>query len=201
VFELAKGETYFYDAEAIKEPVPESPVDYRYKGDYWTIPWEVSREAHFATVPAMLAELCILAGTSDKGCCADCGSPWERVIEKYDTGRTHPMKGGWAVGDWVYEPILPANLREGESGVPIMQTRTLGWKPRCFCGSHIVPCIVLDPFSGAGSTGVVALELNRQYIGIEPNPEYAEMSRRCLDRANSPSTSPENCSPDAQTGA
>ena len=39
---------------------------------------------------------------------------------------------------------------------------------------------VLDPFSGTGTTGVVALELGRKYIGIELNPEYAEMSRKRL---------------------
>lgn len=51
----------------------------------------------------------------------------------------------------------------------------------------IEPCIlagcpeggtVLDPFSGAGTTGMVALRHNRSYIGVELNPEYAELSRR-----------------------
>jgi DNA modification methylase len=37
---------------------------------------------------------------------------------------------------------------------------------------------VLDPFSGAGTTGLVALRLGREYIGIELNPEYVEMSQR-----------------------
>ena len=35
---------------------------------------------------------------------------------------------------------------------------------------------ILDPFSGAGTTGVVAEKLNRKYIGIELNPEYVKMS-------------------------
>lgn len=51
----------------------------------------------------------------------------------------------------------------------------------------IEPCIlagspeggtVLDPFTGSGTTGLVALRASRRFIGIELNPEYAEMARR-----------------------
>jgi DNA modification methylase len=66
---------------------------------------------------------------------------------------------------------------------------------RPFSGAHfatyppdlIEPCIlagapeggiVLDPFNGAGTTGLVALRHNRRYIGIELNPEYVAMSER-----------------------
>jgi DNA modification methylase len=38
--------------------------------------------------------------------------------------------------------------------------------------------LVLDPFNGAGTTGLVALRHGRRYLGIELNPEYAEMARR-----------------------
>ena len=38
--------------------------------------------------------------------------------------------------------------------------------------------IVLDPFFGSGTTGRVATELNRKYIGIELNPEYIEIAGR-----------------------
>ena len=50
----------------------------------------------------------------------------------------------------------------------------------------IEPCIlagcpvggtVLDPFAGSGTTGVVAKRLGRDFVGIELNPEYAEMAR------------------------
>lgn len=53
----------------------------------------------------------------------------------------------------------------------------------------IEPCIlagsregdtVLDPFSGAGTTGVVAVKHGRKYLGCELNPEYVEMSERRL---------------------
>jgi DNA modification methylase len=36
---------------------------------------------------------------------------------------------------------------------------------------------VLDPFSGSGTVGVVALKHERNYIGCELNPEYADLSR------------------------
>jgi DNA modification methylase len=41
--------------------------------------------------------------------------------------------------------------------------------------------IVLDPFFGAGTTGVVAKKLGRNYLGIELNPEYCIMAQRRID--------------------
>lgn len=40
---------------------------------------------------------------------------------------------------------------------------------------------VLDPFSGAGTTALVADRLQRDAIGIELNPEYAAMSERRIN--------------------
>jgi DNA modification methylase len=40
---------------------------------------------------------------------------------------------------------------------------------------------VLDPFNGAGTTGLVATRLGRNYIGIELNAEYIEMSQRRIE--------------------
>jgi hypothetical protein len=54
-----------------------------------------------------------------------------------------------------------------------------GWVtsvPPCDC--PVEPAgTVLDPFSGAGTTGIVALRHDRSYVGVELNPEYVEMSR------------------------
>ena len=38
--------------------------------------------------------------------------------------------------------------------------------------------VVLDPFMGSGTTGVVALKLNRTFIGIELNSEYIEIAQK-----------------------
>lgn len=40
--------------------------------------------------------------------------------------------------------------------------------------------VVLDPFIGSGTTGVVARKLGRHFIGIELNPDYAEIARKRL---------------------
>ncbi len=38
--------------------------------------------------------------------------------------------------------------------------------------------LILDPFSGSGTTGIVANKLNRKYIGIEKEIEYLELTIR-----------------------
>lgn len=42
--------------------------------------------------------------------------------------------------------------------------------------------VVLDPFNGSGTTGQVALQNERRYIGIELNPEYIELTERRLSK-------------------
>lgn len=55
----------------------------------------------------------------------------------------------------------------------------------------IEPCIlagcpengwVLDPFNGSGTTGIVATQNNRNYIGIDLNPEYMEITKRRVEK-------------------
>jgi DNA modification methylase len=45
---------------------------------------------------------------------------------------------------------------------------------------------ILDPFSGAGTTGNVAERLGRKYIGIELNPAYSEIGEKRIDAARLP---------------
>ena len=41
--------------------------------------------------------------------------------------------------------------------------------------------VILDPFMGSGTTGVVAKRLGRQFIGIEENEEYYEIAKRRIE--------------------
>jgi site-specific DNA-methyltransferase (adenine-specific) len=46
--------------------------------------------------------------------------------------------------------------------------------------------VVLDPFSGSGTTAKMARETGRRFIGIEVNPEYVEISRKRLAQQSLP---------------
>ena len=52
---------------------------------------------------------------------------------------------------------------------------------KCNCNSNFKRGIVLDPFMGSGTTGMVAKYLNRDFLGIEINKEYIEIA---LQRIN-----------------
>ena len=51
-----------------------------------------------------------------------------------------------------------------------------------------MPCLVLDPFLGSGTTVAVARELGRYGVGCELNPEYAKLAARRIGKAERPET-------------
>lgn len=53
-------------------------------------------------------------------------------------------------------------------------------EPTCMCGADSAPGVVLDPFTGTGTTALAAEKHGRDWIGIELNPEYAEMAEQRL---------------------
>lgn len=94
-------------------------------------------------------------------------------------------------------------VREAADGGGLRNRRSV-WSvnTKPFSGAHfatfppdlIRPCIqassapgdyVLDPFFGSGTVGVVCREEERQYIGIELNPEYVALALARLDGRNS----------------
>jgi len=214
IFLLTKNERYYFDQDAVREPharlwdennggtmanINHAESEARrihqgnnHRGPYplpneagrnirtvWEIATQPYPEAHFATFPEAIAERCIKAGTSEKGACSVCGAPWERVTERQQTtydGRrsTTPFNpNGSAHGNY---SDMQRNIA--------YQSTTLGWQPTCTHDAPITPCIVLDPFSGAGTTALVADKLGRFGIGLELKIEYCQMAyKRCYDDA------------------
>jgi len=127
------------------------------------------KDAHFATFPPKLIEPLIKMGTSEKGCCVDCGAPWERITEtEYGNPGNRSTNGPRSIDNRDFTAGFEQRLEK--------VTSTTGWKKTCRCETdEVKPCTVLDPFAGAGTTLLVSKRLGRNSIGIELNPEYIKM--------------------------
>ena len=116
----------------------------------------------------------IKAGTSAKGCCPECGSPWERVTSKEFVPQQDVSLEKGIKGSGTQKPMDKSN---GWEGFPRGTTAvtTTGWTPTCTCDAgEPVPATVLDPFFGSGTTGVEALSLRRRVVGIELSRDYCD---------------------------
>lgn len=60
----------------------------------------------------------------------------------------------------------------------------------CRCQAQARRGIVLDPFFGAGSTGLAAQELGRDWLGVELNPDYVRLAERRLGLADAEALTP-----------
>lgn len=155
------------------------------KSDLWTVSTKPYKGAHFATFPPDLIEPCILAGTSEHGACAECGAPWERVVEKVDSGRTQKMPDGFATHSGGHGSFHKDGRAKGKTGNPVMIKKTTGWQRTCQCETEqVVPCVVLDPFGGSGTTGQVARDAGCHAILCELNPEYVELIKARLEQGS-----------------
>ena len=204
VFLLSRSERYFYDQDAIREPHTDArsskhgrsamhaqaalrprgnlesnerwynPAG-RNKRSVWSIPTEPFGDGHFAVMPTELAKLCMLAGTSERGACAECGAPLERDVERTRTVDGVPAELGAARTMSKASPSRAQGVGHGRIATAV---ETRGWRRTCAHHGDVRPCVVLDPFAGAGTVGLVATSLGRHATLIELNPEYAELARR-----------------------
>jgi len=243
VFLLTKSASYFYDNEAIKEPLKSTLAsaganrqgsyegkdlkDYKKgwmseqtpatvkkralakmkesgkknKRSVWTVSPKAFKGSHFAVYPPELIEPCILAGTSAKGCCGDCGEPYSRIIGKacpmcdtlIPTQHKSCNNCGYKNTEWLEGREDNESTRAGENntiGALVSRKKTItpnktvqqGWEVGCECNADSIPCTVLDPFGGSGTTAAVALKHHRKSIMCELNPEYASlMPKRIKD--------------------
>ncbi len=200
IFLFSKSERYFYDNEAVQESAQSDHSSgngyqrdhrlthargsekewsdvggFRNQRNVWHMASEPLSDEHFAAFPSELPHRAILAGTSAHGCCAKCGAQWVRQMDREYVG-DNSKRGNYG-GDSVKSRAtagLNSNKKIGHHSM-------LGWQQACQCRTdEIAPPIVLDPFSGAGTTALVAAQLRCHAIGIEINPKYVEMSYKRL---------------------
>lgn len=168
IFLLSKKPRYYYDAKAIEEPCTDSSIE---RMSQPTFDEQAGSDAAHGGTKTMKPVLKRSGNkerkpATERGCPNDgvCGNvPWE--------GSTRNKRSVWTVGPQMYRDPL---------GV-----RHFAMYPE----KLIEPCIlagcpaggtVLDPFSGSGTTGVVAIRHGRRYLGVELNPDNVAMSERRL---------------------
>jgi DNA modification methylase len=157
----------------------------RNRRSVWTVPTKPYKGAHFATFPPALIEPCVLAGSARQAC-ETCGAAWQRTAEREFVPQedVSEEKGVRGAGD--QKPMDASNTWQG---VPRGTTKshTTGWVPACACETNTgaARSLILDPFGGAATTGLVSDRLGRDAVLLELNPEYAAMGRKRIDDAAS----------------
>lgn len=191
IYLLAKRERYYWDRIAVAEPSL-NPTDNRKERSkagqkrlpteqiagvrpgsamygtrnlrsVWVITPRPFAAAHFACWPETLVDPMIRATTSERGCCPACGAPWVRVVEKTANYEKRQDRG----------QVNGSPAQVDSTGWKPATVTDLGWQPTCTCDAGpAIPCAVLDPFSGSGTTGKVAVQLGRRYIGVDLADDY-----------------------------
>lgn len=143
IFLMTKNPKYYYDHEAIKEPVADSTIG-RLNQDIQNQIGTTRANGGMKTNGNLKAVGDIESGRNKR-------SVWSVTTSRYKDAHfaTYPAE--------LITPCILAGSKEGD--------------------------IILDPFSGSGTTGEVALLHDRNYIGLELNPEYAKLSEKRLTEA------------------
>lgn len=162
LFLLSKGPRYYYDADAILEPGANASVA--------RLRQAIEGQAGSARVPG-----------KTNGSMKAVRRP---VAQHKQAALGQNINGGLGSNE---EPLWRNKRSVWEVATqPFSEAHFATYPP-----ALIEPCImagcpkggtVLDPFFGAGTTGLVADRLQRHCVGIELNPEYADLARRRIDR-------------------
>jgi len=151
----------------------------RIKRAVWAINPQRSKTNHFATFPEKLIEVPIKAGCPEF-VCNKCGVPRQEIVETNNpegiTGRKgKAMVSEGGVVDTAADGIT--RIEAGHNPCVYSTAKHVGYTD-CGCSSGFSPGVVLDPFMGAGTTGLVAAKQGKRYIGIELNPEYIKLAEQ-----------------------
>lgn len=152
-------------------------------GDVWRITTKPHPFAHFAVFPEALAEKCLKSGCPE-WVCKKCGQPRIRQVK---TNRDYTQIDEKEWQEYAKKKGLnPFDRKARQRAFMDLAERgenysreTTGWTD-CGCNEGFDGGLVLDPFMGSGTVGVVAQKLKRQYFGFELNPEYIKIAQNRL---------------------
>ena len=165
--EIAKGNTSLHPLGRNKRTV-------------WKIPTKPNPEAHFATFPPNLISPMIKSGCPEY-VCLECGKPREKIIEKTQWKPQRKHKGkGYRIEQKVSESSAFNHRADWEEFKKNNPDIIKGYSD-CGCGKGFESGIVLDPFSGIGTTLKESWRLGRNYIGFELSKEYCEIAKKGLN--------------------
>lgn len=182
---ISKKQKYYFDMEGAKECLG---VKRNWRnGDsllFMDVPTERTKHSHTAPMPLELARTILMSSISHKGCCSKCKTPLKRKIKKEKIPGNKKFTGK---SKEYYEAKSKNSYTGLNSNVSNKlkhtQVKTIGWEMQCKCKDNSIDKqIVLDPFSGSGTTGIITLQKNQKYLGIELNTEYAEYSKKRLKK-------------------
>ena len=151
IFLLTKSARYYYDSDAIREPLCESTLrqaETIYQGKA-TKEYEAAGVQNPSSVKArIVAKLqqtpARARPSSEFG--ANRRSVWHIPTQPYPEAHFATFPGA------LVEPCILAGSKPGD--------------------------LILDPFCGSGTTGAVAIRFQRNFVGIELNPSYVELARK-----------------------
>jgi DNA modification methylase len=169
IFLLSKSATYYYDQAAVKTPLA--------KASHVRLGQDVASQAGSDRVPGKT--------NGPMKAVSFGGAKGRDYKENIKPGDPNYRAGSEQWGrDYVPTPDLCANLKSVWEIVtrPFREAHFATFPPeipeRCIKAGCPKGGKVLDPFFGAGTTGVVAMRLGRDFIGIELNEKYCEMARK-----------------------
>jgi DNA modification methylase len=172
VFLLSQAQRYYYDADAIREPVTASMVEQMavgYEGE-----GQKPYEEHGVQNPSSVKAR-IIKGKRD------------RLEKQRGHGRQHAgFNDRWAARTKDEQMACGANARSvwriapEQSKLEHYAVMPRALARRCVLAGCPAGGVVMDPYAGMATTGVVALEEGRSFIGIEASPEYHPVARERL---------------------
>lgn len=180
IFLLSKSARYYYDQNAIKQPVADASI--------LRLSQQIDKQKGSERVPGKTNGTMKTVGPGRKP------RPDDNRGGNQGTGRGIPamaIDGNGVTGHSGYFDSCGNLIGEGMANKrSVWEVPTMPFKEAHFATfpeDLIIPCIkagcpqkgiVLDPFMGAGTTALVSLKLDRKYIGCELNAEYCKIAEK-----------------------